>query len=398
MKLSSFILLGYVKRPLDCYVDSRNKFIFTQSYLFSSNLFRALSSSFGSGTCISTDPVPLFPRVNLLLRRFRFLTISGSTTFYLPLCNLFGVRELLRFFSTLILRLLVVKSPIVVVHGLNFSLLASSIVFKLLGAKVCVVLTDPPGEALPSESFVMTRFRAVNRYCIMFFLRRVDCVVALNPGLILEYGFDHPSYCFPGFYSEIDGFVPAIGKPVDDVFRIVYAGSLAESYGVLNLINAVIKLSYIRSVKLIICGSGDLYDQIEKLSVDSACIDFRGSLARDDLINVYASAHCLVNPRLSSFERKSNAFPSKLLEYLSAGPVVISTPLSWIPDCLSDAIVFSRDDTVDGLHDAILDVCDSSFELLSKESIESRKMAVSQFGVERVGFNLFNLISGSDCV
>lgn len=112
---------------------------------------------------------------------------------------------------------------------------------------------------------------------------------------------------------------------------ILYSGSLARRYGIMNLIKAFILLDE-PSYQLIICGSGDCEKEIAGLTRSHKNIIFKGSTTNSDIINFQQMAWLLVNPRTPEGIYTKYSFPSKTIEYMASGTPVLLYKLQGIPE------------------------------------------------------------------
>lgn len=111
---------------------------------------------------------------------------------------------------------------------------------------------------------------------------------------------------------------------------ILYAGGLSKRFGVEDLIYAFKSLKD-QDIKLYLYGSGELEDFIVKEENNDSRIKYFGSVSNDEVVLNEKNSYILVNPRKKSEEYTKYSFPSKLMEYLLSGTVVLTTKLPGIP-------------------------------------------------------------------
>ena len=130
-------------------------------------------------------------------------------------------------------------------------------------------------------------------------------------------------------FMLLEGFAPdTIQKPcIREKNIAMYAGGLAEDNGIKIMIEAARKSKLID--ELWICGVGDTLEYVKK-NADKK-IKYLGRLANDDVVEAEKKAKVLLNVRDPSNELTKFSFPSKVLEYMAAGGMVISTMLPGIP-------------------------------------------------------------------
>ena len=123
--------------------------------------------------------------------------------------------------------------------------------------------------------------------------------------------------------------------------RIVYAGTLAKQYNILNLLSAFKKISD-PNVMLIICGDGDTKDEIIRESQEDSRIKYLGVLPRNEVIKIMESAWVLVNPRENKQDFTNYSFPSKTIDYLLAGRPIICQKLEAIPQEYDNHLIYFK--------------------------------------------------------
>ena len=109
---------------------------------------------------------------------------------------------------------------------------------------------------------------------------------------------------------------------------VMYAGGFGEQNNLRILIDACEKSSLVS--KLWLCGSGDLLDYIQQRVSEKVC--YLGNLSREDVFQRERNAKVLVNIRDPHILVTKYSFPSKILEYIAAGALVVSSNLEGIPE------------------------------------------------------------------
>jgi len=114
------------------------------------------------------------------------------------------------------------------------------------------------------------------------------------------------------------------------IYRIVYTGTLACKYGIMDLVRQFMNMKDER-YKLIICGEGDSREEIERLTQIDTRISYKGNLRHDEVLRMHKQATVLVNPRRNDEEFTKFSFPSKTVEYMRSGRPVMMHRLDGIP-------------------------------------------------------------------
>jgi glycosyltransferase involved in cell wall biosynthesis len=107
------------------------------------------------------------------------------------------------------------------------------------------------------------------------------------------------------------------------------------------------------AVRLRLFGRGELDGWLRDQAAEDGRILPPRFIERDELDRELRGASVLINPRPVDRDFVRYSFPSKMIEYLSAGVPVITTRLPGIPVGYEGRVVFADADTADGLRCAI---------------------------------------------
>lgn len=150
---------------------------------------------------------------------------------------------------------------------------------------------------------------------------------------------------------------------------VMYAGGLAKDNNVSLLIECCSLIKELDEVW--ICGDGEEKGYIEKKVIENKKIKYFGRLKNDEVVELEKKAKILVNLRSPEEKLTKYSFPSKILEYISSGTLVVSSKLEGIPEEYFDYIVpiseFSKEN--------IIKVLESIFYMKESEYIIRCKKA-----------------------
>ena len=138
---------------------------------------------------------------------------------------------------------------------------------------------------------------------------------------------------------------------------ILYTGTLRKIFGVMNLVEAFDN-SIFDDAELWICGSGEASKEIEKRAISNPRIHFYGLVDSEKALKMQSQATVLVNPRTSEGEFTKYSFPSKTIEYLLSGAVVVINRLPGIPKEYYDYVVTPQNESVEALRTTLRNVLD----------------------------------------
>ncbi len=162
--------------------------------------------------------------------------------------------------------------------------------------------------------------------------------------ILMEGGIDE------AFYHEFDESESLAEQSLkeDKEYRIMYSCLLNKVTGVNQLIEIAEQIyNRNRGFRLVISGKGELSEFIAEKQKESPWLEYLGHLPYSKYIDELKKADLLVNPRNMDLPENANNFPSKVLDYLSAGKPVLSTKFSgW--QRFSDVIDFCNIDEWSG--------------------------------------------------
>lgn len=144
---------------------------------------------------------------------------------------------------------------------------------------------------------------------------------------------------------DLETFFPASEHPSDAEFTLVITRNLEPIYGLDTAIRALaLARETAPDIQLRIAGSGPQGEELEllvkHLGLGKAVV-FLGRLERQQVVDLYHSAHAMLNP-----SRVDN-MPNSVLEALACGLPVISTNVGGVPYIVEDgqtALLVPRDD------------------------------------------------------
>ena len=163
----------------------------------------------------------------------------------------------------------------------------------------------------------------------------------------------------------------------EDKDVVLYTGTLLGIFGVLNLVEAFERGAF-RNAELWICGSGEASAIIREKAERNPNIVFWGLVDSKKALELQDEATILVNPRTSAGVFTKYSFPSKTMEYLQAGKVVIANKLPGMPDEYFNYIVVPENESIEALTKAIQKVLDMSTEQRKLMGIQGKTFVQSQ--------------------
>lgn len=143
----------------------------------------------------------------------------------------------------------------------------------------------------------------------------------------------------------LEGIAPTIfGEPTKGKKNIVlYAGGLAPDNNISLLIDCCKEIKELD--ELWVCGAGPEQEKVEQAQKDDPRIHYLGRLDNEEVRKLETQAKLLINIRSPKEKLTRYSFPSKILEYIASGSMVLSTKLAGIPDEYFDYILSVEEDT-----------------------------------------------------
>lgn len=154
-----------------------------------------------------------------------------------------------------------------------------------------------------------------------------------------------------------------------------YTGTLAARYGIMHLVNAFLNTKQ-DNIKLIICGQGEMANEIKRISLENDKIIFKGLVSPKESKEIQMNAFALINPRMNNEEYTKYSFPSKIMEYISTGKPVICYRLDGFPSEYDDVLIYPKGDTIQDLSYCIDSV--SSYDKKTLMEIQEKSLLFLQ--------------------
>jgi glycosyltransferase involved in cell wall biosynthesis len=252
-----------------------------------------------------------------------------------------------------------------IVYGIHSPYLKAveKIKIKNKRIKAYLIVPDLPEFMSDNQNKVYRFLKNIDEKIIFKSLRYIDGFILLTQHMAgcLPIG-DKPFMVMEGIYNTNDN----IGEvPKEPYKTILYTGSLERRYGILDLVKAFVRIDR-PDYRLWLCGNGDALNEIKKAQKNDTRIRYFGILPRNEALKLQRMATVLVNPRHSSEEYTKYSFPSKTMEYLASGTPTLMCRLPCLPKEYEPYIYFFDDESVEGMRNKIIEICEKSREELGE--------------------------------
>lgn len=271
--------------------------------------------------------------------------------------------------SFLSCRKLLKKDSVVMIDCLNQMCgLGALLASKVRGCRCVGVVTDLP-------EYLGGRLSALLVY---FLIRHCTDYVVLTKAMNQRINKKGKPYVVLEGHADItmEAREPSLAKKAKK--RVcLYAGSIHKIYGIGRLVEGF-RMAAIPDTELHIYGSGDYRQELERIAARDPAIFYGGMLLPSQVVEKEMEATLLINPRPSDEEYVRYSFPSKTMEYMSTGTPVLTTALPCLPEAYLPYLYFIRDETPQGIADALKNVLSASDEALLAKGIQARRFVLEQ--------------------
>lgn len=207
-----------------------------------------------------------------------------------------------------------------ITYNVVYAWMLTPIIAKLKQKKSVLILADYS----PIEAFVGKKqqlYAKVQRY----FMGRYDYVIGLSENTKRYLNSKQKFLCMEGgIAKEFYDYFSIYKKFNHEKVTLMYSGILEDVTGIKMFVEAFISCK-MDNIQLYITGDGSLSEWVvDRCKIDER-ISYYGCIPYDKYMEKLSEADILVNPRDMNLPENMNNFPSKIMEYLATGKMVIST-------------------------------------------------------------------------
>lgn len=310
---------------------------------------------------------------DLNVKSFKFSHTTSGEDENVGFINLAGYKMISRYIrAKRALKYHLVGVEAVVIYSVHTPFIKAAVELKnkFPDLKICLIVPDLP-EFMGGNDNILWKLAKQSEHKILeSLLKKVDAFVVLSDYMHqpLNIG-NRPWIRIEGIYNGENNCPDFVKKSPK---TILYTGSLAKRYGILDLLTAF-KLIPDPDYRLWICGDGDALEEINHVAENDKRIHYFGQLKREDVLVLQKQATVLVNPRNSKGEYTKYSFPSKIMEYYASGTPCIMNRLPGIPDEYYDYCFIPETESTDSLANIMVRVCEMDEEELITLGSKARK-------------------------
>ena len=329
----------------------------------------------------SCPALPSFPRGRLFYRGRKVELENGRNISILPALNLKFIKSIfwgiLCFNRIILWRLKHWGEDCVVLTYNNdpppFEYLLAAC--RITGSKLFTILYDlgVPPATLKISRMTRLAYHYTDKVA-HYVIKRLDGRIIINERIAKDYAPQNNYLLIDGGIGNniIERLFP-LKLSSNRNLVLVLAGMLWEQNGTALVLNTL-KQHPELNVKVIFAGKGqDVSDIINEAKSDSR-IEYKGMLSPDELFRVYETADVLLNLRIE--DTVDYHFPSKLLEYLVTGKVVISTPVAHAERDYGRFLSILNPATPESLSSLLKEIMNIDKETLFRKGVEQRNYMI----------------------
>lgn len=315
-------------------------------------------------------------------------------------CNLIGYKMLSRYTNAYCaLKHWCEKYPneekVLIIYAIHTPFLKACTDIKnhFKNVKIIQIVPDLPEYMNDKCSYIKEKLLQLNEKYLYELYRKVDAYILLSKYMINKLPMSNTPYdIIEGIYDEsayISTETTVTDKPKEKI--VLYSGTLAKRYGVLNLVDAFMKLDE-PDCKLMICGAGDSEQEIKQKSLTDNRIIFLGQKPREEVLSLQKKAYLLVNPRTPEGEFTKYSFPSKTMEYFASGTPTLIYKLPGIPDEYYKYSYTITELGVNNLYIKLNQILQLDYSELYKKGLAARDFILQEKTPQKQVLKVLNLI------
>lgn len=263
----------------------------------------------------------------------------------------------------------------VILYGVNLINIFIPVISKIMSKKSILILSDY------TTAKEVTGIKRVIAKKISNTFKKFDGVVFLSPSLMDKTKIKK-SALINGGIEEKDFRDFTIPKS-ENTINILYSGLLSEVTGVDLLIKVIEIFDFkkYKNVKFVITGKGPLEDEVRTAARNNDKVKYYGFLSRQQYLGYLKTSNILLNPRNMNLDQNQNNFPSKIIEYIASGRIIVSTKFSGHKSFTKNVILVDTD--VEKIKDALEKAIDNYSGLYMNFFKKNRETAKNYYWKEQ---------------
>lgn len=283
------------------------------------------------------------------------------------------------------------RDTAIVCDALNVSMSAAALIAgRLRRVSVLGIVTDVPGHTRHQFGPLQRLGEGLNGWIMGNFSHYLLLTEDMN-SVVNPHG--RPFIVMEGQVDSEAGQAPNLLANKFPKRVCLYAGTLANEYGIGTLVEAFLQAN-VRNSELLIFGDGDYACELEEIGSRFPQISYGGVLPNSEILELQRRATVLVNPRPTHHDFTRYSFPSKNLEYMVSGTPVLTTNLPGMPKEHYPHVYRFGDETVDGYAEVLKHVLELPLQELHDKGMRARSLVLEKSGNVHQAARLLALLTG----
>lgn len=219
---------------------------------------------------------------------------------------------------------------------------------------------------------------------------KFDSYILLTKYMVEKMGIENKPYIIVEGFSDPESY--DFEQKKSDKKVLMYCGALSDVYNITTLLEAF-QLCKI-DAELWIFGGGSRENEVKQATQKDSRIKFFGKVSREELLRCQKKAHLLVSIKSSDDDFTKYAFPSKILEYMTAGTAVLSTKIGGIPDEYYEYIYTIENEDVNAISAKIEEILNLPMAELEEKGKKGQVFAVEKKNCQKQTKDIIDFLKG----
>ncbi|EPJ2812476.1 glycosyltransferase [Pseudomonas putida] len=322
---------------------------------------------------------------------------SGSEQRVMPLINLPVIKMVARCLGSFygLLRMGRTADVVCVYAAHSPNLLAAFLYSRLTGKPYYVYVPDLPAfmDMALGRGRLLRLLKKLDAALLSRLLRMANGLIVISRPMVEDQPAwkNRPYLVLEGIAESCPVPVPVTGA--SDKKMIFYAGGVNRSYGIVELVEGFLQSGI--DYELVLCGRGDLEAYLADICSVHDSVRYLGFVPPEEVAELQRGAALLALTRDPAEAYTRYSFPSKLIEYMSAGIPVLTTRLPGIPDEYFDYLNIIEGFSVSAVADAFVKVSSADEQYLSDKAARGKVWMLEAKSSRAVGQRLVEFMENN---
>lgn len=305
---------------------------------------------------------------DLYIRKKQWSHTEGASDYSIGFLNIFVIKHIIKIISMTIKSVeWVIKThssnPVLIIYSMHNPFLVAGAITKKIFKKVtvCLIVPDLPLFFISNagRGAVYRLLKKIDCWVMDYLIKKFDCYVLLTKQMTEKLNVQNKPYVVVEGISNNKYKKYKLNDTDDNIITITYTGKIDIEFGIKSLLDAFLLIKD-NNYRLVICGNGNGEKLVKEYTLKDSRIDWRGSIARSEALEIQSNSTVLVNPRSAKEEFTKYSFPSKTIEYMLSGRPVIMNKLEGIPEDYFEYINWFDGEDPESMAKTITRICSTN--------------------------------------